>query len=300
MNIYDQVSGNKRNSIFLIIGFFVIISLLGYLIGLIFGTIWLGFTIAVVIAIVMMLIGFYSGDQLILSMSNAKEVSKKDDPYLVNIVEGLAMAAGVPTPKVYMIQESSMNAFATGRDPKHSSITVTSGLRKNMNREEIEGVVAHEMSHIKNYDIRLMMLTVVLVGIVVLLSDFLLRSFLWGPKNNDEKGNGGIIFIIAIVVGLILAILAPLIAELIKLAISRQREYLADSSGSLLSRNPKGLASALKKIKNDSDKVVDTANKATAHLYIENPLRNLKGGMNKLFSTHPPIDERIKRLEAMY
>ena len=132
MNIYDQVSGNKRNSIFLVIGFFIIISLLGYLIGLIFGTIWLGFTIAVIIAITMMLIGFYSGDQLILSMSNAKEVSKKEDPYLVNIIEGLAMAAGVPTPKVYMIQENSMNAFATGRDPQHASITVTSGLRKNM------------------------------------------------------------------------------------------------------------------------------------------------------------------------
>ena len=248
----------------------------------------------------MMLIGFYSGDQLILSMSNAKEVSKKEDPYLVNIIEGLAMAAGVPTPKVYMIQENSMNAFATGRDPQHASITVTSGLRKNMNREEIEGVVAHEMSHIKNYDIRLMMLTVVLVGVVVLLSDFLLRSFLWGPKSRDEKNGGGVIFLIAIIVGVILAILAPLIAELIKLAISRQREYLADSSAVLLSRNPEGLASALKKIKNDSDKMVDTANKATAHLYIENPLRKIGGSMNKLFSTHPPIEDRIKRLEAMY
>ncbi len=299
MNIYEQVSKNKRNSYILIFVFLIIILLLGYVFGLLFATGTFGIIIALLISLVMILIGYYSGDKLILSMSNAKEVNKKDDPYLVNTVEGLAIAAGIPIPKIYMIQENSMNAFATGRDPKHSSVTVTSGLRKNMNREEIEGVLAHEISHIKNYDIRMMMLVVILVGIIALLSDFMLRSFLWGPRNNRAQKGGGGIFIIFIVLGLLMAILAPLIAQLIKLAVSRNREYLADANGVLLSRNPVGLANALKKIKNDKDKMVDTANKATAHLYIENPLRNLGGSINNLFSTHPPIDQRIKRLEAM-
>lgn len=299
MNLYDQISKNKRNSIFLIIIFVLIIILIGFFIGFSFRSIYLGLTIAIIIAIVMSIIGYYSGDKMILSMSGAKEVSKKEDPYLINIVEGLAIAAGIPTPKVYMIQENSMNAFATGRDPQHASVTVTTGLRKKMSREEIEGVVAHELSHIKNYDVRLMMLAAVLVGIIALLSDFLLRSFLWGPRNRDQKGGGGILWIVIILFGVLLAILAPIIAQLIKFAVSRQREYLADANGSMLSRNPHGLASALKKIKNDPDKMVDSANKATAHLYIENPLRNLGGTINNLFSTHPPIDERIRKLESM-
>ncbi|MBI2670659.1 zinc metalloprotease HtpX [Candidatus Woesearchaeota archaeon] len=297
--MYEQVSKNKRNSYLLIFSFLVIIMVLGYILGYIFATATFGLLVAFIISLIMILIGYYSGDKLILAMSNAKEVTKKDDPYLVNTVEGLAIASGIPTPKVYIIQENSMNAFATGRDYKHASVTVTSGLRKNMNREELEGVIAHELSHIKNYDVRLMMLIAILVGIIALLSDFLLRSFLWSPRQKHQRGSGGIL-IIAVLIGAILAILAPLIAQLIKFAVSRQREYLADADGALLNRNPHGLANALKKIKNDKDKMVDTANKATAHLYIENPLRNLGGNFNNLFSTHPPIDSRIKRLEEMY
>lgn len=299
MNLYEQVSKNKRNSYLLVFIFLIIILILGYLLGYIFATATFGIAIALIISLVMILIGYYSGDRLILAMSNAKEATKKDDPYLINIVEGLAIGAGIPTPKVYMIQEDSMNAFATGRDPKHASVAVTSGLRKNMKREEVEAVIAHELSHVKNYDIRLMMMVTILVGIIALLSDFLLRSFLWAPRQKNERGSGGIM-IIVVLIGLAMAILAPLIAQLIKFAVSRQREYLADADGSLLCRNPKALASALRKIKNDKDKMVDTANKATAHLYIENPLRNLGGPINNLFSTHPPIDERIKRLESMY
>ena len=300
MNIYDQISNNKRNSILLVFLFLVIIFSLGWVLGYIFATTTLGLIIAFSISFFMVLLGYYSGDKLILSMSQAKEVKKKDDPYLVNTIEGLAIAAGIPTPKIYMIKEDSMNAFATGRDPKHASITVTSGLRKNLNREEIEGVVAHEMSHIKNYDIRLMMLVVILVGIIALLSDFMLRSFWWGPRTNrdNSRGSGGLLLVM-VLIGFILAILAPIIAQLIKFSVSRQREYLADSSGAFLTKNPRGLANALRKIKGDKDVQVDSANKATAHLWIENPLRNIGGKINNLFSTHPPIQDRIKRLESM-
>lgn len=300
MNIYDQISHNKRNSILLVTLFIVIIFVLGYVFGYIFATTTIGIVIAFFISFFMILIGYFLGDKLILSMSGAKQVTKKDDPYLVNTVEALSIGAGIPTPKVYVINENSMNAFATGRDPKHSVIAVTLGLRKNLNREELEGVLAHEMSHIKNYDIRMMMLVAILVGVIALLSDFMLRSFWWGPRSHkhNSRGSGGILLIV-VLVGVILAILAPIIAQLIKFAVSRQREYLADSSGALLTKNPRGLANALKKIKNDKDKLVDTANKATAHLYIENPLRNLGGKVNHLFSTHPPIDLRIKRLEEM-
>lgn len=300
MNIYDQISHNKRNSILLVTLFLVIIFALGYVFGYIFATTTTGIIIAFFVSVFMILLGYFLGDKLIISMSGAKEVSKKDDPYLVNTVEALAIGAGIPMPKVYLINENSMNAFATGRDPKHSLVAVTSGLRKNLNREELEGVLAHEMSHIKNYDIRLMMLVAILVGIIALISDFMLRSFWWGPRSHksSSRGAGGIL-IIMVLLGVILAILAPIIAQLIKFAVSRQREYLADSSGALLTKNPRGLANALKKIKNDKDKLVDTANKATAHLYIENPLRNLGGKVNHLFSTHPPIEDRIKRLETM-
>ncbi len=300
MNIYDQISNNKRNSILLVFLFLVIIFALGWVLGYIFATTSLGLIIAFSISLFMILFGYYSGDKLILSMSQAKQVTKKEDPYLVNTIEGLAIAAGIPTPKIYMIKENSMNAFATGRDTKHASITLTSGLRKNLNREEIEGVIAHEMSHIKNYDIRLMMLVAILVGIIALLSDFMLRSFWWGPRTNrnDSRGSGGLLLIV-VLIGFILAILAPIIAQLIKFSVSRQREYLADSSGAFLTKNPRGLANALKKIKGDKDVQVDSANKATAHLWIENPLRNIGGKINNLFSTHPPIQDRIKRLEGM-
>ncbi len=297
--MFDEARNNKLKSVFMMFFFIIMIGLLGAVAGLIYGNVYFGVILAVIISIIYSLIGFYSGDRMILSMSGAKPVIKKEYPYLYHTLEGLTLAAGLKnTPKAYVIDDNAMNAFATGRDPEHASITVTTGLLKNMNRQELEGVVAHEMSHIKNYDIRFMMLTAILVGVVTLLSDFLLRSFLWGGKKNDSKDGGGVT-IIFIVVGLVFAILAPLIGEMIKLAIGRKREFMADADGATLTRYPQGLADALRKISKDPDPLVDKANKATAHLFISTPFRGTKSFVSRLFSTHPPIEDRIKRLESM-
>ncbi len=299
MPIYNEISANKRKSYFLVFFFFVVVIFLGLLIGQLYGSNYFGLIFATVIGIIYFLFSYFAGASAILAMSRAKEATKPEYTHLINTVESMAIASGLPAPKVYVIDDSALNAFATGRDPKHSSITVTIGLLKKLNKLELEGVIAHEMSHIKNYDIRVMMLAAVLVGLTVLLSDFLLRSFLWGGKQGNREGSQ--ISIVFILVGLALAILAPLIGELIKLAISRQREFLADASGAMLTRYPQGLADALQKIKNDPDPLVDTANKATAHLFISTPFRRKKKSsfMLNLFSTHPPIEERIKKLEGM-
>ncbi len=295
---FDDVKANKLRSWLLIVFFAIIIGALGAAFGFYFGSMYVGLSLALVIAVVYSLIMYKSGDSMILSMSGAKPVTKKELPYLYHTIEGLAIAAGIPTPKAYVIDDSALNAFATGRDPQHASITVTSGLLKTMNRQELEGVIAHEMSHIRNFDIRFMMLTVVLVGVVTLLSQFLLRSFLWGGHNRERK-SGGQLTIIFIAAGLVLAILAPIIGELIKLSISRKREFMADASGAVLTRYPAGLAGALKKIAKDPDPLVDKANQATAHLFISTPFRKSKGFLTGLFMTHPPVEERIKRLEEM-
>ena len=227
-----------------------------------------------------------------MKISQARPATHQEDIFLDNTVEGLAIAAGIPKPKIYVIDDSAPNAFATGRDPEHAVICVTTGLMKKMNRVELEGVIAHEMSHVANYDIRFMMLVTVLVGTVALMSDIILRSFLWGGKG--RKGGGNIALVL---IGLVMLILAPLIAALMKMALSRRREFLADANGALLTRYPEGLASALEKLKNDKEPL-EAANKATAHLYIINPLREHKSFLNNLFSTHPPIEERVKRLRA--
>jgi len=298
--MFAEVRGNKLKSLLLLSLFVIIIGALGAAIGLIYHSLYFGIGIAVIFGIFYALFGFFSGDQMILGASGARPVTKKDNPYLYNTVEGLAIAAGIPTPKAYIIDDSALNAFSTGRDPQHASITVTSGLLEKMDRQELEGVVGHEMSHIKNYDIRLMMLVVVLIGVTILLSDLLLRTFLWGGKSRDDReGKGGQIQLIFIVVGLVLAVLAPIIAQLIQLAISRKREFAADANAAVLTRYPEGLANALKKIAKDPDPLVDRANKATAHLFISTPFRKSEGFFTNLFSTHPPIQERIKRLEAM-
>jgi heat shock protein HtpX len=240
------------------------------------------------------LFSYYGGDKAALSISNAKPADPRVHAFLINTVEGLAIAAQIPKPKVYVIPDQSINAFATGRDPDHASLAVTQGALDKLKRNELEGVIAHEMGHIKNYDMRLMMIVVILVGLIALLSDFFLRS-LWfgGGRNNDREGSGGAVFLI---IGIVLAILAPIIASLIQLAISRKREYTADASGAILTRYPEGLANALKKIKEDNT-ATSHATKATAHMYFSNPLK--KGWFNSLFDTHPPIDERIRRLKAM-
>jgi heat shock protein HtpX len=221
--MFNEVSSNKLKSVLLASVFIILIGFLGAVIGLVYGSFLFGLIVALIFSIIYSLIGYYSGSNMILSMSGAKPATKKEYPYLCNTVEGLAIAAGIPTPKAYVIDDSALNAFATGRDQKNASITVTTGLLEKMNRQELEGVVAHEMSHIKNYDVRFMMLTVVLVGVVTLLSDFLLRTFLWGGKSNSRDSKGGGITAILIILGFVLAIMAPLIGELIKLAVSRNR-----------------------------------------------------------------------------
>jgi len=247
---------------------------------------------ATIFATSMSLISFYAGDKIALSSAGAKQIQRDDNPYLWRIVENLSITAGTPMPKVYIIQDEAMNAFATGRDPNHSSIAVTTGLLNNLENEELEGVIAHEMSHIKNYDIRLMMVVIICVGIITLLADWMLRSHIFGSRSRSDNNKGNIL----ILVGIVLAILSPLFAKLIQLAVSRKREFLADASGSLLTRYPEGLARALEKI-SAQNMPLKRANKATAHLYISNPFKGKN--LSKLFSTHPPAEERIKVLRSM-
>lgn len=301
-DFYSEINTNNWKTILLFVLFFILVLLFGAAFGAYIGNIIFGLIVAFILGIIYSLIMYKSGAKTILSTVKAKPITKKDDPYLFNTVEGLSIAAGLKKmPKIYMIKEDSMNAFATGISPEKSYICVTSGLRKKMNRQELEGVLAHEMSHIKNFDIKVMMLAAVLVGVVILLSDIIFRSFIWGGANRRSNNDNGGAQLIFIAIAIILAILAPIIAQLIKLAISRKREYLADASAVELTRNPAGLSSALKKIKNDVDVKVDTANKATAHLFIENPLRHTKKkrAFAKLFNTHPPIQDRIQRLDGM-
>ena len=300
--MYEQISSNKRRSFFLILFFLALIFLLAWLFEQMMGWGTEGLVLAVIIAVVMTIGSYYASDKIVLTMSKARPVKKEEFPHLYNVVEGLTIAAGVPQPRCYVIDDTAPNAFATGRNPQNSVIVVTTGLLDKLNRAELEGVIAHEMSHIKNYDVRLQTLTVVMVGVVALLSDWMRRSFLWGgggrrrSSDRGKGGGGGAALILAL--ALVMAILSPLIAQLIRLAISRKREFLADASGAMLTRYPPGLASALRKISADKEPL-EAANKATAHLYIVNPLKDIKGAVNKLFSTHPPIEERIAALEKM-
>ena len=297
--MYEQISSNKWKSFILILFFLCLIFVLAWILGEQTGLGSLAFILAVIIAVAMTFGSYYASDKIVLAISRAKPVEKKDYPYLYNVVEGLAIAGGLPKPRCYIIDDTAPNAFASGRNPKNSVIVVTKGLLQKLNRAELEGVIAHEMAHIKNYDVLVMTLTVVMVGVVVLLSDWMLRSFIWGGgkrrRSSKEGGNAGAILV---VVGLVLAILSPLIAQLIRLAVSRKREFLADANGAFLTRYPPGLASALRKL--DADKEpLEVANKATAHLYIVNPLKDIKGVVNKMYSTHPPIEERVAALEKM-
>ncbi len=298
LNIHEEVRWNKIKTYMIMSVFIFIIAILGYFLGILYGTPIFGFGVAIFGAIFYTIIMYAQGSSIILKTTGAREVTKREYPHLFHTVEGLAIAGGIPAPKCYVIDDTALNAFATGTDPKNASITVTTGLLNKLNRQELEGVIGHEMSHIKNYDIRVMLITAVLVGITILLSDFIFRTFLWGGHNRERK-EGGQLFLILIIVAFVLAILAPIIGEMIKLAVSRRREFLADANGALLTRNPEGLASALEKIKGDPDPLVDKANKATAHLFISTPFRKKKGFVTGLFATHPPIEERISRLRGM-
>ena len=252
--------------------------------------------LAAIISLFMTAISYFSGDKIALATSGAVQISQEQNAYVYRLVENLCITAGLPIPKIYLINDPTINAFATGRDPQHASIAITTGAVEKLANEELEGVIAHELSHIKNYDIRLMMVVIVLVGIIALLADWLTHSFLWRKSDNDNRGQLGLILMI---VGIILAILSPLIAQLIQLAISRKREYLADADGSLLTRYPQGLANALEKIKNHNLQPLHRANNAMAHLYIANPFGQAPKFLANLFSTHPPLDERIKLLRNM-
>jgi heat shock protein HtpX len=297
--MYEQIASNKRKSFLLILFFMALIFVLAWVFTQIteFGP--LALPVAVILAVAMTFGSYYASDKIALAVSRAKPVRKEDYPYLYNVVEGLAIAAGLPKPRLYIIDDTAPNAFASGRNPEHSVIVVTKGLLDKLNRAELEGVIAHEMSHIKNYDILVQTLAVVMVGVIALMSDWILRTFFWGGGRRRDRGKGGgnaaVIFVL---VGLALAILSPIIAQLLRMAVSRKREFLADASGAMLTRYPPGLASALKKLSEDKEPL-EAANKATAHMYIVNPLKDLKGNVNKLFSTHPPIEERIAALEKM-
>ena len=294
--MFDQINANKWKSVLLILVFMIMITALGYLFSYETRFPYV-LPLAVIIAIVTSVGSYYYSDTIVLQMSQARAVTKDEYPHLVNSVEGLAIAAGLPLPRIYVIDDSAPNAFATGRDPEHAAIAVTTGLLDKLDRTELEGVIAHEMSHIKDYDIRLMALVAVLAGTVVLISDWLLRSFWFGGRRDDDdrdSGNSGLMMILALAA----AILAPIAATLIQLAVSRNREFLADAQGAALSRYPAGLANALRKISADPEPL-EAANKATAHMYICNPLHDQGSWLNSLFSTHPPVEERIRRLEAM-
>ncbi len=297
---YSYIASNKRRSIILIGAFILLVGLIGWAFSYAYQAGPTGIVIAIVVAVGMSLIGYYSGDRIALLSAGAKgPMAKNDNPYLYRMIENLCITAGLPMPKVYLLNAPHINAFATGRDPQHASIAVSRGALEGLENEELEGVIAHELSHIKNYDVRFMTLVITMVGILALLSDFFWRARLFGggrSSGNDRGGNQaqGIFMI----VGLVLLIFAPLIGRLIQFAVSRKREFLADASGALLTRYPEGLARALEKINLTNISPMPGAHGATAHLYISNPFGR-SGGLAKLFSTHPPIAERIAALRAM-
>jgi heat shock protein HtpX len=299
--MWDLYRKNTRRSIFLIAGFVLVVLAMGWLFGYLFDGGFIGVPIAAVIATLMTWLSYRSGDKIVLAVSRAREVTHDQEPRLHNIVDGLCIAAGIPKPKVYVVEDAAPNAFATGRDPAHASIAVTRGLLEKMNRVELEGVVGHELAHVKNRDTLVMAVAATLLGIVVLVSDWTLRAMFWdGGRRRGRDGGGGGAAVFALV-GLALAILMPIIAQVIRATISRQRESLADVSGVQYTRYPPGLISALEKLRDDQT-VVRSASRATAALWIESPLQREQGffgWLNRLFDTHPPLDERIKILKEI-
>jgi heat shock protein HtpX len=301
--LYEQIARNKRRTVVLVVGALIFAAGLGYLFGLLLNVGIAGLIVALLIVGAMSWYSYMYGDRLVLRTSRARKVTPEEEPRLHNIVEGLAIAAGLPKPDVYVIPERSPNAFATGRDPQHSSVAVTQGLLESMNRVELEGVIGHEISHVRDRDILLGTVVATLVGAVVLIAEFMLRWFWWGGMGgrgrDREGGNQG--FAILALVGIVLALVTPFFAQIIKLAMSRSREYLADAEGAMLTRYPPGLASALRKIAADTTPM-RVANNATAHLWLSQPSRT-PGESNhwfeNLFSTHPPIQDRIRILEEM-
>ena len=286
----------------------LLLAAFGFVVGFAIGGTWQSGLLAVIIASVISLlissVSYYAGDSLVLAVSGAREVNEQAAPQLMNVVRELTIAGNLPMPKVYVIDDTAPNAFATGRDPAHASVAVTSGLLEKLDREELQGVLGHELSHVKNLDIRFALLVAVLVGSIALLADFFLRFTFWsgvsgGRRSRDsDSGGGGGLQIVFLIVGLVLAIVAPIIARAVQLAVSRQREYLADASSVELTRNPYGLERALAKIAADQE-VLEVANRATQHLYIVNPIKKFEARASGMMSTHPPIVDRINRLRAL-
>jgi len=296
-NYYEQVDENKFRSGVVITCFITFIAASAYAITYAMGFDYSFVGIALIISGILSFASFYYSDSIILSISAAKPATKKDHFDFYTVTENLVRVAHIPMPKLYVIEDTAMNAFATGRDPEHAVVCATTGILTRLNRTELEGVVAHELSHVRNYDTRLMGIVTILVGLITLLADILLRTRIRG-RGRDNEGNVGVVLFVA---GLILALLSPLIAQLIQLAISRRREFLADASGVSLTKYPEGLASALEKISADKEPL-EAANKATAHLYIANPLKNHHdsvGWFAGLFNTHPPVQERLKALRGL-
>lgn len=286
--MYSEIAANKRKTIFIMFGFVAFVALLAWIFSEMTGgtpvmTIGIG-----VGALIYALITYFAGSRMALAVNGAKEIQKSDNPRLWRIVENLAITEGLPMPKVYIMQDPALNAFATGRDPQHASVAATTGILDALTDTELQGVMAHELGHVKNYDIRVSMVAFALVAVIGMLADIILH-FTWF-SNNDNKSP------VMLLIGVAAAIISPVVASMIQLAISRQREYLADATGALATRYPEGLASALEKIQASSS-ATRQQNTATAHLFFANPLKG--GGIAKLFSTHPPIEDRIARLRGM-
>lgn len=298
--MYKQIDSNKRKTFLLVAIFIAVVLVIGYVFARFTEAGYPALVIAGVFSILMALGGYFKGDKVALMSTGAKgPISKKDSPYLYRMVENLSITGGLPMPKVYLIQDKSINAFATGRNPEHASIAVTTGAIDKLENEELEGVIAHELSHIKNYDILLMTVVLVLVGLLALLADWFIRIQFWGGgRRRGGDSGGGQLQLILMVVGIILLILSPIIGQMIQLAISRKREYLADASGALLTRYPEGLAKALEKISAEN-MPMKKANNATAHLFFSSPFGRAKHLMSGLFATHPPVQDRINELRKM-
>lgn len=308
--MYENIAKNRAKTVLIIICFVFFISLIGYFIGVYFDYRYgFGSTYSVMLMMIALVIAalasfgsYYYSDRIVLSMTGAKPISRSEDPRIFYMVEGLAIAAGVPMPKIYEISDPGMNAFATGRNPGKAVIVFTRGILKELNDDELKGVISHELAHIKNYDILLGTIIVVLVGMISIMANIMARLFFFGGRGRRSKkgvsNGGGKIMLVLLIVGIVFILISPIVATIIRMALSRNREYLADSTGAMISRYPAGLASALRKIKGNSE--IRSANSATAHLFINNPLgKNSRVMFKSLFNSHPPIEERIERLNKM-
>lgn len=298
--IFNEVDANKRKSLFILVIFIGLVTLLGYVFGQVSGYGDSLLIFAFLLSVFTSFATFYYSDKIVLAISGAREVPEQENRELHNLVENICIGAGLPKPRIYMIEDSAMNAFATGRDPQHAVVCFTSGIVSKLSRTELEGVVAHELSHVKNFDIRYMALVSVLAGMVTLLADWFLRSLWWGRGRRNSEREGGQLGALMFLVAVVLALLSPLFAMLIQFAVSRKREFLADASGVLITRYPEGLASALEKLAKDKEPL-EAANRATEPLYIVNPFhsKEVGGWLAGLFNTHPPLAERIKILRSM-